>query len=391
MWDHIKKKMIPLQHVPESPLGYAELIGYSSSEGSDTNYEPDLEENEGGTREVNESDAGEYEYAIDGDEIANLEREADEFNDELLGYDSDTSDDELQIAKTRVKECNHKLHEIAQQLEKEAADGRLCAQNQSTNAPRSEETSRGNLSDYEDSDDDIHTPSDSGEEDAQWRVGLRFSNRGDFKKALAKYAILQGRNLSIICSNKYRQQRLGVRCTAGCPFYMYSSWDSRRATFVIKTVEDNHTCHRNMKKNKQLKSTWLAEQFIEVFKARPHWPAKEIVETVRRAYKVIVTKDFAYKIKLFTCFEGLQKGWREGCRKVICVDACFIKTFLGGQLLSAIGRDANDQMFPIAWAIVEGENNQSWEWFFNALQSTLDLGEGEGIAVISDEHCFGVF
>ncbi|XP_021747734.1 uncharacterized protein LOC110713593 [Chenopodium quinoa] len=191
-----------------------------------------------------------------------------------------------------------------------------------------------------------------------------------------------------------------------------------------------------MQMNRQMKCSWVAKQFIEVFKTRPHWPAKEIIECIRRAYKVVVKREFAYRVKyaahillhgsmhehyqkvsgylaelrkcspgsvselvtvmpkqpppvfqrLFMCFEGLMKGWREGCRKVISVDACFFKTFLGGQLLCAVGRDANDQMYPIAWAVTEGENNLSWEWFFIHLVACLDLGEGEGLSVISDEH-----
>ncbi|XP_021767683.1 uncharacterized protein LOC110732078 [Chenopodium quinoa] len=90
--------------------------------------------------------------------------------------------------------------------------------------------------------------------------------------------------------------------------------------------------------------------------------------------------------RLFICFEALQKGWKEGCRKVLCVDGCFLKTFLGGQLLSVVGRDGNDQIFPLAWAVVEGENNLSWEWFFVQLQMCLYLGEGDGICIISNEH-----
>ena len=32
--------------------------------------------------------------------------------------------------------------------------------------------------------------------------------------------------------------------------------------------------------------------------------------------------------RLFVCFDGLKNGWLEGCRKLICVNACFLKTFL---------------------------------------------------------------
>ena len=52
-----------------------------------------------------------------------------------------------------------------------------------------------------------------------------------------------------------------------------------------------------MEANKQMKSTWLVEQFLEVFKARPYWLANEIIETVRRAYRVHIKKLLAYKVK----------------------------------------------------------------------------------------------
>ena len=41
----------------------------------------------------------------------------------------------------------------------------------------------------------------------------------------------------------------------------------------------------------------------------------------------------------------------------------FLKTFFGGQMLAVVGKDGDDQMYPIAWAVVESENNDSWEWF----------------------------
>ncbi|KAL2943223.1 Pescadillo-like protein [Bienertia sinuspersici] len=63
--------------------------------------------------------------------------------------------------------------------------------------------------------------------------------------------------------------------------------------------------------------------------------------------------------RFFVCFDGIIKGWTEGFRKVLCVDACFLKTFLGGQLLATIERGENDQMYPASWAVVEEENNQS--------------------------------
>ena len=54
--------------------------------------------------------------------------------------------------------------------------------------------------------------------------------------------------------------------------------------------------------------------------------------------------------------------------------------------MCAIGRDGNNQMYPIAWVVVEGENIQSWNWFLLQVQKSLALGDGAGVVIISDQH-----
>ena len=149
----------------------------------------------------------------------------------------------------------------------------------------------------------------------KWKVSLRFPNRDAFKRAVTKFAITQCRNLSFVVSNKNRQKRLGVKCLTDCPFRLYASWDSRRACFVVKSMDGEHICNRNMDANKQMKSTWLVEQVLEVFKARSHWLAKEIIETVRRAYMVIVKKALAYKVKYYA-YKMLHRSMQEHYNKL---------------------------------------------------------------------------
>ncbi|CAN0888053.1 hypothetical protein LINGRAHAP2_LOCUS15741, partial [Linum grandiflorum] len=43
-------------------------------------------------------------------------------------------------------------------------------------------------------------------------------------------------------------------------------------------------------------------------------------------------------------------------------------------------------MFPIAWAVVEGKNRDSWNWFITILQEELELADGTGWSVISDQQ-----
>ncbi|KAM3359008.1 hypothetical protein P3S68_021941 [Capsicum galapagoense] len=47
-------------------------------------------------------------------------------------------------------------------------------------------------------------------------------------------------------------------------------------------------------------------------------------------------------------FDAMKKEFQEGCRKCIGLDGCFLKGVCKGQLLVAIAKDGNNQMFPIA-------------------------------------------
>lgn len=71
------------------------------------------------------------------------------------------------------------------------------------------------------------------------------------------------------------------------------------------------------------------------------------------------------------CYAELRKAWKEGCRPVIGFDGCFIKTVCGGQLLSVVGRDGLNSIFPIAMAVVETESYDSWRWFLMLLIDDL--------------------
>lgn len=43
-------------------------------------------------------------------------------------------------------------------------------------------------------------------------------------------------------------------------------------------------------------------------------------------------------------------------------------------------------MFPVAYAVVESENADSWRWFIELLRDDLSLGDGRGYTIISDQQ-----
>ncbi|KAK8613507.1 hypothetical protein V6N13_101266 [Hibiscus sabdariffa] len=90
--------------------------------------------------------------------------------------------------------------------------------------------------------------------------------------------------------------------------------------------------------------------------------------------------------RIYVCFQALKQGWKDGCRPFIGVDGCWLKSAKKGELLVDVGRDANNQMFLIAWAVVEVECVSSWRWFLKKLFTDLEHPTGEGITLMSDQQ-----
>ena len=57
--------------------------------------------------------------------------------------------------------------------------------------------------------------------------------------------------------------------------------------------------------------------------------------------------------RLYICFGALKHVFRQYCRPVLSVDGCWLKGPFKGELLVAVARDGNNQIFPVAWAVVE--------------------------------------
>ena len=66
-----------------------------------------------------------------------------------------------------------------------------------------------------------------------------------------------------------------------------------------------------------------------------------------------------YFERLYIYLEDCKKGFMVGCRLIIGLDACQLKTKLGGQLITAVARDPNKEYFPLVYAVVEAETKDS--------------------------------
>ncbi|XP_021715248.1 uncharacterized protein LOC110683210 [Chenopodium quinoa] len=79
------------------------------------------------------------------------------------------------------------------------------------------------------------------------------------------------------------------------------------------------------------------------------------------------------------CIDGFKH-----CMPVICIDGTHLYGKYKGTLLVATSVDASFQVFPIAFAVVEGENTSSWSWFLGCIRDRVT--QRDCLCVISDRH-----
>ncbi|KAK1370382.1 hypothetical protein POM88_036474 [Heracleum sosnowskyi] len=86
---------------------------------------------------------------------------------------------------------------------------------------------------------------------------------------------------------------------------------------------------------------------------------------------------------VFVALNSSMKGWNY-CLPVVVVDGTFLKSSYGGTLLVAATQDAGGKIFPLAFGVVDSENDMSWEWFFEKFR--IAYGRREYMVIVSDRH-----
>ncbi|GJV38187.1 hypothetical protein Tco_1410664 [Tanacetum coccineum] len=149
---------------------------------------------------------------------------------------------------------------------------------------------------------------------------------------------------------------------------------------VTQSGEGTSQSPKWIKKNNNLGSLvtykWIAMQFFKEIIEDPFMPLRKMRDDIRQKFMIDVSVgqhrqalldsnpgstctlnvvecdngSVSFK-RMYICFKGVKDGWLARCRKLIGLDGCFLNHTCKGELLIAIGRDANNQMYPIAWAV----------------------------------------
>ncbi|GKA12272.1 mutator type transposase [Tanacetum coccineum] len=94
--------------------------------------------------------------------------------------------------------------------------------------------------------------------------------------------------------------------------------------------------------------------------------------------------------RIYICLGPLKKGFKACGKDLLGLDGAFMKGPYPGQLLTAIGLDANNGIYPLAYAIVENETTCSWTWFLECLGGDLGMAKESNFTFISDRQKQGL-
>nr|GEW31147.1 calcium/proton exchanger [Tanacetum cinerariifolium] len=225
-------------------------------------------------------------------------------------------------------------------------------------------------------------------------LGTRYDHPEQLKLALANYEVADGyqlwfikndwRELLVYCSRDVSTGRCATKskiASSGkngqpqCGFRLWASWMSTENSFQIKTLKAEHKPLYFFVDNEGCNEKIFAVNVsLGQCKRAKHRALYDFEDGLIEHYARL----WEYRHTILDT--------NLGCGRVIVLDGCFLKHTCRGELLTAIEKDANNQMYHIAWAVVKVKNAENWCWFISLLVEDLELSHGTCITVISDSH-----
>jgi MULE transposase domain/MuDR family transposase/SWIM zinc finger len=246
--------------------------------------------------------------------------------------------------------------------------------------------------------------------------GSTFDNLEQLKQACRMYAIENHFEFRTSRSTKTRYQ---IACKVStCSWYLYATAVNNTANiFRIKKYSSDHQCfgishtghnaagsafianiiadkvqeqpeyrpidiQRDLKRDfgvsipystvhrgKELANKTIHGSFEDAYKSLPDY-CQKLVQTNPNSHVVLErTQDNKFR-RVFICFGASATGFSY-CRPLLGLDGTHLKTRYQGILLAATAVDANGSLFPVAYAVVDAENDDNWLWMLKLLREVI--------------------
>ncbi|XP_070006354.1 uncharacterized protein [Nicotiana sylvestris] len=155
---------------------------------------------------------------------------------------------------------------------------------------------------------------------------------------------------------------------------------------IIEDIQKKHGIEVSYMKAcraKEIPMAMIRESPIDSYKELPKYFYMLEHTNPGTVIKLHKSEDVCFLYAYVSLYASI-KGW-EHCRPIMVVDGSFLKTAYKGTILTACTQDeAVGKILPLVYAIVDSENNKSWEWFFVQIKGTF--GVREGMCIVLDRN-----
>ncbi|KAK5770601.1 hypothetical protein PVK06_046752 [Gossypium arboreum] len=215
------------------------------------------------------------------------------------------------------------------------------------------------------------------------KVGMLFKSKDSLKEAVKQYLRLNSYFIKFL---KNDLRRLKTVCNEKCSWFIWACRlnpnDPIDQTWQIRSSNPNHTCSK-VYKNRNVTSAWIGAHKAQYEKIYEYLLE---VKTQNEGTTTICYLDNRLFQRMYVCLQAYKDGYRAGCRRIVGLNGCFLKGYYGGYMLVAVGIDANNGIYPLAYAAVESENQVSWLWFLELLAIDLEIVISYQISFMFDKQ-----
>ena len=90
--------------------------------------------------------------------------------------------------------------------------------------------------------------------------------------------------------------------------------------------------------------------------------------------------------RMYVRYNAQKVGFLRGCRPLVGLNGCHLKSKFGGHILSATARDENDNISTVALVVVKQENKDFWVWFLQTFANDIGRPDELNLVFISDRQ-----
>ncbi|KAK2635005.1 hypothetical protein Ddye_029797 [Dipteronia dyeriana] len=129
-------------------------------------------------------------------------------------------------------------------------------------------------------------------------VGQVLTSSKVFKEVIKEYVIRCGRIIWFPCTERGRVTGICKRKNTNCPWTIWASkYERNSCAFMIKTLNDKHTCPR-INKNRHANSAWLFRRYTNELRHGGNLKMSEFLGQLRKDYVVQPLRSQVYRAKL---------------------------------------------------------------------------------------------